>query len=166
MDIPVKEWLWPNWTTFVVTLAVLAFSYYLFKKHLWEPTRAFVKKRENFIAKNIKDSKDAKLQSESELEKAQKHLNKTIEESNKYLDAQMNEASKKAQTLIENAKVDIENMKVSTREALATAEVQAAKKLKEEVAKLSVAAASKILEKEIDSKTSKKLVNDFIKDIK
>ncbi len=165
MDIPVKEWLWPNWATFTTTLLVLAFSYYLFRKHLFGPTREFMKKRSNFIDKNIKDSIQAKDQAQKELDNAQKEFDKSIKDAASYLEGKMSVADQKAQQLIDNTKADLSQLKETTREALSNAEAEARKNLKKEVAEISIAAASKVLQREIDEKDSAKLVDDFIKDI-
>ena len=166
MDIPVREWLWPNLTTFITTLLVLIFSYYLFKKHLFEPTRKFLKKREDFISKNIQNSVSQKEQAQSILQDAQSHFDKTISDSSNYLDKQMNLANKKAQKLVDNTKSEMQALRKSTQESLHNAQKEARQNLKNEVATLSLVAASKILEKEIDDKDSKKLIDEFIKEIK
>ncbi len=163
MDIPIKEWLWPNIPTFLTTLGVVAMMYLLFKRYLFKPMRDFLNKRSDFIAKEIKQSEKNKTESEKMLKQAQDDFEKKMVKSRTYAQKFIDEAKSASNKLIKDTKEELKGWREDQDKKLKQDTENARKKLYDEVAKLSVEASKKILDKEINEEVYEKLVNDFIK---
>ena len=148
------------WTViiFVILLAVLY-------KIAWKPILSALDERETFIKDSLDKAENAKVEAEKILAENQKNLanaeaegQKVIEQSREYaekLKEQMLEESKQeAKKMIEDAQADIERK-----------QQEAFNKLKGQVADISIMAAEKILEENLDKEKQTSLVNRFIDDI-
>jgi len=155
------EWGLIFWT--VVNFLILAF---LLAKFAWKPVIAALEARENKIASDIENARKAnedaqKIRAELQakideiaadsMAKIQQAAALGAQEKQKILEG----ARKEAQALIEQAKQDIE---IQTGKAVEA--------LRAEIGAAAMVAVKKIIDKEADAKTSAKLVDDFLKDIK
>lgn len=148
---------------------VIVFSILLFvlRKFAWNPINNAVKNRENSIRSALlaadKAKKDMeKLQADNEriMKEAREEKNAIMKEAKDVKDIIINDAKEKADSeakkLIELAQLNIQNEKAS-----------AITEIKEQVAKLSVEIAEKILREKLkEDKDNRELVDKLLKDIK
>ena len=163
MEIPIKEWLWPNIPTFITTLGVVTMMYLLFRRYLFKPMRQFLNKRSDFIAKELKESQQNKIKSEKLLDEAQKDFEDKIVKSQEYAQKFIDDAKNESAQLVSDTKKELKVWREDQEKKLEQDTDKARQKLYEEVAKLSIEASKKILDKELNEKTYEKLVDDFIK---
>ncbi|MCH8941322.1 MAG: F0F1 ATP synthase subunit B [Bacteroidetes bacterium] len=148
------------WT--IVTFVILMF---ILKKVAWKPILTALDQRESSIRESLEKAENAKEEAEKILLKNQEMLSKADEESKKlvnksrkYADGlkeqMLKESKEQAQKIVNDATLEIERQ----REA-------AFEELKSQVAEIAVQAAEKILRKNLNMETQKKIADNFINEI-
>lgn len=157
------EALFPSIFTIIATLLSLTIIIIVLTKFLYNPIKKLHDERRKYIQDNIdvaeKENKQATLdreQANKELILARLKANKIIEKAKSEVlevkETKINLAKKEAKKIIEDANKKIKSQKIKFEED--------SKKIIVDVA---LSAAKKIIEKEIDSKTNQKIIEDFIK---
>jgi F-type H+-transporting ATPase subunit b len=148
------------------SVIIFGLFFLLLSKFAWKPILAAVKARDEMIRSSLESAEKAKedmhkMQSDNEviLRKAREERENILKEAREVRDKLIGEAkgkaSEEAEKLIEKAREGIESEK---RKALS--------EIKEQVAKLSVDIASKLLgEKLIQSGEQDKLIDKYLKEI-
>ena len=78
------------------------------------------------------------------------------------LDSYKKKAETEYNDIIEKAKIDAQNMIENTQKELETQKEQLLNSVKEEIADLVIEATRKVLDKNLDEKTNKKLIAEFL----
>ena len=152
------------WSNAFFTLLNLLILYCILKKFLFKPVTNFIDNRNNKIQETI-DAANAtraevdelKLQYQEQLRGAGEEGKKIIEEQRAQAVAEysatINAAKKDARMLIDDARKEIE---IEKEKALTS--------LKKEVGGLVIDASEKVIKKNMDSETNKKLISEFLDD--
>ncbi len=153
---------WPfmiQLTAFIILFIAVFFLAY-------KPVKKFLKKRNDYVNKNIEESKKNEEKSLEKLKEIDNKLNESYKEAKKIVsDAKkdanvikeqiVQEAKEEAKLELEKAKVDIENEVKKNKE-----------NIHKEMVDIALLASSKILEREVSTKDNEKRVDSFIKDLK
>lgn len=157
------EALFPTWTTIVATVIATLILLFVLTKLVYKPVKKMVNDRRKHIQENIDAAAKQNNQAAIDRESANKELMgarlqaSQIVESAK-IDAQdlreqkIIEAQKEADKIIKDAQLQMEREKIKF-----TTEKKAA------IVEVALEAAEKVIEKEINTNTSKKIIEDFIK---
>jgi F-type H+-transporting ATPase subunit b len=153
-----------NVTLFMQMIAFGVFVWFCMK-FVWPPIVHALAERKNRIAEGLA----AAERGHHEQELGQKRAKEIMQEAKQQAAEILNQANKRAAEIVEEAKGDGNQERERIIHA-AQAEIEqeanrAREELREKVAQLAVAAAGKILEKEIDAKTHRSLVDSFAKQI-
>tara|TARA_Y100000996_G_scaffold407045_1_gene384181 strand:- start:1015 stop:1494 length:480 start_codon:yes stop_codon:yes gene_type:complete len=144
--------------TFLLLLVVL-------KKVAWGPIISALEQREN----DIKDALNAAEQAKKEAEKVSNDYEQSIKDAQKQsqqIIADSKEAAEKVKAKIENdASKKAEIMLNDAKVQINTEKENAINEIKAIAVDLSIKAASKVVEKNIDNDDNRKLVNDAIAEI-
>ena len=155
--------LFPTWPTIVATLLALMILLVFLTKLLYNPVKKYHDDRKNYIQNNIDSAEQQneeaainKQKANDELINARLEAADIVEQARKEA-AQVRtikvaEAEKEAHSVIENAKLDIQQQREKFQE-----------ESKEQMVDLALQAAAQVIEKEVDNKTNRKLVENFIK---
>jgi F-type H+-transporting ATPase subunit b len=157
MDLSLKLVLYQA-INFIVLMVILG---YLFNKFL----RPFMHKRADEIKKAFESieiqKKDIDVLKQSYAdqikdvkEKAKLEIDKAIDEGNRMREGIVAEAEKQSIALIDKAKIEIEQEKD-----------KAVMEIRNEVGTLAILAAKQIIQKQMDEKTNRELVETFLEDI-
>lgn len=148
---------------------LIAFSavFFILKKFAWKPILNAIKAREDSITEALLSADKAK----EEMQKLQADNEKIIAHAKSERDNIIKEAREIKESMIEDAKerATIEADKVigKAREAIKSEKASAIKDIKEEVAKLSVVIAEKILREKLEVDTEQKeLIDKYLRDVK
>ena len=159
--------LLPQFGLFFWTLVIFIILLVLLRKFAWKPIMKAIHEREDRIESSLKQAEEARkemesLKSENEkiLQEARAEREKIIREANstrqEIVAGAQEEAGKKAAKEIENARQEIEQMKV-----------KAIAELNDNAAKLSVEIAEKILRKKLDDRAEQeRFAQELVNDIK
>jgi len=152
------------WSNAFFTLVNLLVLYWILKKLLFKPVTKFIDDRNKKIQETIdtanatkEDIENLKLQYEEKIRGAGEEGKKIIEEQRSMAAAEYNStisaAKKDAKVIIDDAKREIE---VEKEKAIS--------ELKNEMGNLVIRASEKVIKKNMDTETNRKLVSEFIED--
>ncbi len=153
-----------NLYTFVFALLNLLILFLVLKKVLWKPVLNYMDKRQEGIESDLKNAEDSKTEAaalkaqyEEQMQGAKEEGQKVIDEmtarANKIYEDTVAEAEKQSKEIIARAQADAE------RE-----HEKALKDAKAEIAGLAIAAASKVMEANLDTESNRKLVDKFLEE--
>ncbi len=149
---------------FWVLITFLLFLF-LLSKFAWKPILNALGERE----KVIKESLEAAEKAKSEAEQISRDNEKALKEAESISQKIRKEALKEAETLradrIEKAKVESEKFLNQARSSIEQEKKQALIELREEVSRLAIGAAARILDEELDEKRNRKIVDRYIKEL-
>ncbi|MEI7481742.1 MAG: F0F1 ATP synthase subunit B [Elusimicrobiota bacterium] len=148
------------WTIFIFILLVLILS-----KTAWKPLMKAVEEREHGIRHDREAAEKARLEAEKIKEgleagmaalkiEIEARLNEARASGVRERDLIIEDARKSAALLIETAKTELESQKNAM-----------VRELKDKVAELALLAAERVLQKTIDQKADRELVNHFLKEL-
>jgi F-type H+-transporting ATPase subunit b len=153
-----------NATLILQSLAMLIFVWFCMK-FIWPPLLKAMDERRERIAEGLAASDRA----EKELESAKVEVERQIREARDKAGEIVDQANQRHTQIMEQAKDDATSERqrqVSAAEAdIAQATNQAREELRSAVASLAVLGASQILEKEVDAKTHRELLDKLIAEI-
>mgnify|MGYP001819786590 CR=1 FL=1 len=153
-----------NVTLFMQMIAFGVFVWFCMK-FVWPPIVAALAERKNKIAEGLA----AAERGHHEQELGQKRAKEIMQEAKQQAAEIVTQAQRRAAEIVEEAKGDARS-EGERLVAAAKAEIdqeinRAREELREKVAQLAVAAAGKILEKEIDAQAHRSIVDSFAKQI-
>lgn len=152
--------IWTVFWNFVNIIVLFAF----FRIFLFRPVTNIMDKRKQLIVEDFESAKEAKEQAEKikadyelELQKADEEAANIIRKANErasiLYEKQMNIAKEDANKLIQNANKQIELERKKTMESAQS-----------EIADIAILAAAKILGEQMDEKSNKRMMKDFVKE--
>jgi len=159
----VNEGLFPTWTVVLATILAVLILMLVLTKLLYKPVKKNFKDRQDYIQNNIDEATKQNDEASSDRVKANEELMIARSEAADILTAakvrseqvraeKLEAARLEAQQLVKTAKLDIEQEKSKFEE-----------EAKKEMVEIALKAASKVVEKEVDNKTNRKIVEDYIK---
>ena len=153
-----------NATLILQSIAMMIFVWFCMK-FIWPPLLKAMDERRERIAEGLAASDRA----EKELEQAKEKIDAQLQEAKDKASQIVEQANQRHSQILDQAKEDAHAEKtrsVSAAEAeISQAANQAREELRLAVASLAVAGASKILEKEVDEKTHRDLLDKLIAEI-
>ncbi len=134
-------------------------------KYLWTPINTMLEDRQKRIADGLAAAEKGK----HEQELAEKHAKETLKEAKTQAAEVLAQAEKRASSIVEESKgkaqEEGDRIKASAQSEIDQEVSRAKEQLRGQVAGIAVAGASKVLGREIDSKSHEKLMKDLIKQI-
>ena len=148
--------------TFLITIVNITFLYLILRKVLFGPVTKFMEARTNKIHKDLEMAKLVTQRAEALEAEFKEKLKLAQEEGEKIIQIAREKAEQEYATILAKAKVDAEKTIANSRQALNEERRLAENFLRKETADISIRAASKILEENLDTDKNRKLVEKFI----
>ncbi|WP_141603667.1 F0F1 ATP synthase subunit B [Terrilactibacillus laevilacticus] len=130
-----------------------------------KPVVEMMRKRQSYIDNQIEKSESSRKEAESLLAEQKSELEKVRQEAQTIIERAKKQGESEAEGIISAAKDRADRLVVEAREEITREKDKAIASLRDEVAELSVLLASKILEKEIDTKQYDKEMNQVLKEV-
>lgn len=147
-----------TWVTFLILVFVLG-------KTAWKPLLKVLEEREN----KIKDDLAAAAKAKDEMERMKAQFDSERLEAEAKTQSLLNqardEAGKVRDEIVKTAQAEAKNLLEKTKKQLEEEKERLSKELRNEVAGISLAAAEKILKKNLDQKSNEKLVEEFLENL-
>ena len=162
-DIQIK--LFPNVTTIIVQLLSTGVLFFVFKKYLWVPVQNYFAKRADYIEGTVNEAKEMNAKAKALMEESDKQARQAAME---YRDivAQAKEDALKTKTAIqEDANKEYKAKMDQARREIEAEKAQANAEMKQEIVEIAIDVATKVMNKDMDTKTNKALVEDFIEEV-
>ncbi len=155
--------LFPSWVTIVATILAFTILLLVMTKLVWKPVKKMVSDRRAHIQSNIDSATSQNKEAADNKEKANQELISARVEAAEII----NEAKVSAEQLKRDseikAKENSNKILADAKQEIESEKIRLAKETKQEIVEVALAAAKKIVEKEVDNKTNRKLVEKFIK---
>lgn len=139
---------------------------YLLNRFLFKRVFALLDERQAKISKGIEDAEAAardrelaRAEREAAVAEARKEANEMIARANKIAEDTRNE-------ILADAKAEAEKVSARAREDIVAEKDKAMAEIRGQVAELALAAAGKLVRREMDGPTQKRLVEEFLAEVK
>lgn len=150
--------------TLAITIVNLLILFFILKKILFKPVGKYMDERTKKIEEGLKMAEEAKqMVSQMQAEYDEK-IKEAKKEGNEVLEMYKKMAEKEYNATIESAKAEAERMMEDTKSQLQAEKERIVIDIKEEITDLVLEASEKVLKKNIDDDTNRKLISDFISD--
>ena len=152
-------------STFFVQILNFAVLLLILKKFAWGPLTKAMQERSDKIADNIRSADEDRAQAAELKKEYETQLADARRKAQEIMDAATKRSEEERQASVENTRHEIEQMKKAAQAQIQRDRDLAAKQLKGEMVAMSLAAASKLLAKQMDDEANAKLVGDFINEL-
>ncbi len=152
---------WPFFIQLLAFLILFTAVFFL----AYKPVKNFLKKRNDYIKKNIDEAKKNELLSIDKLNEAEASLNKSYKQAKEIVNQAKIDANKERMIIISKAKEDAKLEKLKAKKEIENEIKQSEDKIHQEMVNIAMLASEKILEREVNAKDNKRRINNFIKDI-
>lgn len=154
--------LTPSIPTFVFVFINLLVLFFILKLILFKPVTKFMENRTNSIRQSLDHAQKATNEADALKAQYEDHLRQAGVDASKILSDARERAEREYATTLAAARTDAENMIVKAKEEIERERQQMKRDLKDQVASLALAAASKVLEANLDNESNKLIVEKFI----
>jgi len=148
--------------TFIWTIVNLIVLYIVLKKLFFKPVTQFMENRTNSIRSDLEKAEEARAYVAEFKQKQEEELKAARQEADKILSNARSRAQVEYDAIISAAREEAEAIMMKAREELELERQQMISSVKNEVATLALAAASKVIQANMDTETNRALVNKFI----
>ncbi len=153
----------PNWTSFVVQLAAFLVLVVVVIYFAYKPAKKMIKKRQDYIEDNIKQSEIAKSRANDNIFKSEETLTNSQKQANEIIEqAKLDAENEKARILEETDRL-VSKMKSDAEEDIKQSKEDAKEEIRKEMVNLALDASSEILARNVSTKDNEKLAEDFIR---
>ena len=146
------------WWTFVIFLILLALLY----RWGWPAILKSVEERERRIQKQLDEAEKANAEAQRLLEEHKKQIAAARTEAQDILSKAKTVAQKERETLLAKAREEYEGLLARARRDIDTEKEKALLQLRREAVELSIAAASRVVEANLDTEANRRLVAEFL----
>lgn len=147
---------------FIVVALNLIILYVVLRKILFKPVTEFMENRTKSIKDSIESAEKAKSEAEDLKRKYDEQLKTARTEGQKLIDDARARAGTEHERLVAEAKAEAEKILAQAREEIERERKEMLKDIRGQVAGLALAAASKVIEANMDTESNKALVDRFI----
>ena len=148
--------------TFVFALINLYVLYFFVKKFLFKRIGGFMEARSESIAADIEKGRELKAEGEAYRLQYEQMISEGAEEGKRIVAEARDRAEKEYAEILARAKKEAEWILSKAKEEGQIRQEKIAEGLKADVAKLSIIAASKIIEANMDNETNREMVKKFL----
>jgi len=143
----------------MVNLLIL---YLLLKKFLFKPVTDFMENRTNSIQNDINTAKSKIAEAESIKKQYEEKLEAAYKEAEKIIAESKKKAEDEYERIIMQARKDAEEIMNKAYKAIEAERANILKNIRNEIITLAFAAASKILQKNMNTEENKRIVENFL----
>ncbi len=165
-DLPnVFQGLIPTVAVVIGTVISLLIVFWIISYFVYFPVKDIVEKRSNKIRTDLVTAEKLNTEASKSLKRAQSAIHSSKNEATEIVAKSIGEASFVKNEIITTAKSKAETIVEQARTQIVHEQKEAEAQINDEIAKIAMLAATKIIEKEINPETNKKLINDLINEL-
>ncbi len=155
--------LFPTWTTMLATVLALIILLSVLTFLVYKPVKKAFQSRKNYIQNNIDESERMNLEASSDREQANEELMQAQIEANEIVSNAKVKAEAVKALEVAAAKERVRTLVSDARKDIAHQQEKFEQDSKEAIINVALEAAEKVVEKEVDNKTNRKIISDFVK---
>jgi F-type H+-transporting ATPase subunit b len=153
------------WSTFGIQLVAFLILFWLLKRYAFGPLFGIMEQRKALIQSQLDNAENSRKQASQQLEEQKQALQQARKEAHDIIEQARATSSKQADDIIGAAKSEATRLKDDAVRDIDSEKNKAIAALRSEVGGMSVAIASKIIEKQIDEKSQEQLVDQYLKEV-
>lgn len=157
--------LFPNVTTIIIQLLSTGVLLLVFKKYLWVPVQNYFAKRAEFIEGTVNEAKDMNEKARALMEESEEQARQAAVQYREIVNLAKEDALKTKATIQEQANQEYKAKLDQARREIEAEKAQAKAAMKQEIVEVAINVATKVMNKEMDTKTNKALVEDFVEEV-
>jgi len=151
--------------TLIAQLLNLLIQMLLIKKFLIKPVQAVLEKRREKANAMISDAATAKEEAESLKAEYEKTMSDARAEANELVQSSKKSAEQRREEIVNAAKDEAARLRAKADEEIQRQRSKAVADAKEEIGSIAMEIASKVVEREIDEKDHRALIDEFIRNV-
>lgn len=156
----------PDFGVLVLTVCNFLLLVYLLKKFAWGPVITALEKREKQIADDKKTAADAREAAQSLKTELENRLDKIADEAAQKMAQTVKAAEAQRDQILQQAQEQSKRLVQQAQEQIQAEKTKALADVREEIAKMSMLAASRVMQKEMDDATDEKIIEQVLNEIK
>jgi len=153
------------WESTVFAIISFLILYFLLNKYAFGPLFGIMEKRREMVNEQIRSAEKNRLDSEKMLAEQQEALQTARQEAYDIIEQARVTSTRQAEEIVRLAKEDANRIKEEALKEIENEKNKAVAALRSQVSAMSVLIASKIIEKQIDEKSQKELVEQYLKEV-
>jgi F-type H+-transporting ATPase subunit b len=154
--------LTPDKYTFIFVAINLVVLYIFMKKFLFKPVTSFMEKRKNSIEQGLKDAADAKIEAAETRKNYEEQIKNIKADSDKLLNEARTRAAREYDEIVATAKKDALAIVQKGHEDVERERAEMLSQIRQQIAVLAIAAATKLVQANMDTDANKVMVDKFI----
>jgi len=154
-----------NKSTFVIQLVNILVLYFIMRRYFFEPVRSFMEQRKEKIHRDLREAELKKHEAEEFKNKYKKQLASAREEAEDILVRAKRQGDKEKSEIINEAKREATLIIKRARAEIRREKAKAQKEITKKAVELSLDAAAKLIEKDLDREDHKKFIQQYLKRI-
>lgn len=151
--------------TYLFSIINILVLFLILKYILFKPVSNFLNQRVERIKKNISDAENNKAEAEKLKNEHREQVDKLKDETGTIINNAHQRAQTEAEEIIKKAKAEAEIILQKSREQGQREVEKALEEVKNQVANLALLAASKVIQRNMDTEANRKLVEEFIDEV-
>lgn len=165
VQIDIAGKLFPLPETMIVQLLATGVLFYFFKKFLYGPLQTYLGKRAEFIESNINEAKDMNAKAKVQMEQSEKLAKVTALEYREVVEKAKQDAQAQGAKIIEEAKISASHRLEQAEKQIESEKEKAKAEMRQEMVEIAMEATKKIVQKEMDEKTNRELIDEFVNEV-
>lgn len=153
------------WENFVLSIVAFIILYILLQKFAFGKLFAVMEKRRELVKQQLDEAAASRTQAQSFIDEQKQALAVARKEAFDIVEMAKHNASRQTDEAIAHAKDEAERLKKEAAREIESEKNKAIASLRNEVSSMSVAIASKIMEKQVDEKDQSQLVDQYLKEV-
>lgn len=156
--------LFPAWPTVVATIIAVLILLFVLSKLIYKPVKKMHDDRKRYIQNNINEAERLSKEATHDREKANDEIIQARIEATEIIAAARIEAENTRAIKAAAAVEEANRILVDAKKEIEAQQAKFDQESREAIIEVALEAAAKVIEKEVDNKTNRKIVEDFIKE--
>lgn len=156
----------PNLWITLAQLGAFLVMVFVFFRFAFKPIKKKLKERQDYIAKNIHDSEQAKTEAEKSQEIADRNISNSRLEADRIVKEAQKTANESASKILSDATLQANEIRRQGEADAKAKQKEMEQETHDTIVKTAIAASKEILGREINEKDNEAVVNDFLSQMK
>lgn len=167
-DVPtieINSKLIPNLWAFITQLLAFLVLVFIVIKFGYKPVHNYIQKRKEFVDSNLDNAQKLNAEADLNNKQAEENLNNSRKQASDIILQGKKQAEEDKQRYQEELKQELALKREQAERDIQLEKKQAIEECKQEIVDIALQASSQLLEREVDKKDTRKMVDSFVDDI-
>jgi len=152
-----------NVSSFIIAIISFAILYWLLNRYAFKPLFGMMEKRREMVVGQLADAQKEREAAGALLADQKQALQDARQEAHQVVEQARVTAARQAEEIVASAKAEATRLKDDAVRDIESEKNKAVAALRAEVSTISVAIASKIIERQVDKEAQQSIVDDYLK---